>query len=166
MNAKHLVIEVFEKRSPEMFKDVVKKALELMENAEDEYTKAYAQGMLDISKTLLKIWRFYWPPKVEIEFVFEDITSAERTFKAFRKVFGRTSKNSRNVDDRIYPAVAVDWEDWRTIMIASNGRPSIIDMIVERYLRQKSKKKAYRELAEDLAPIILLHGGEESEGLC
>jgi len=160
-----LVVEVFEKRSPEMFKDVVEKALEILENAEDEYAKAYAQGMLDISKTVLKVWRFYWPPKVEVELVFEDPSSAERTFYAFKKVFGRASKRARNVDDRIYPAVAVDWEDWRTIMIASNGRPSIIDMIVERYLMQKSREKAFRELAEDLAPIILLHGGEGSEGL-
>jgi len=50
-------------------------------------------------------------------------------------------------------------------MIASNGRPSIIDMIVEKYLKQKSKERAYRELAEDLAPIILLHGGEKSENI-
>jgi len=139
-----------------MFKDVVEKALEILENAEDEYAKAYAQGMLDISKTVLKAWRFYWPPKVEVELVFEDIGSAERTFKAFRKVFGRASKRARNVDGRTLPAVAVDWMDWRTIMIASNGRPSIIDMIVERYLRQRSREKAFRELAEDLAPIILM----------
>jgi len=68
----------------------------------------------------------------------------------------RVAKETKNRIDGSLPAVTVDWMDWRTIMIASNGRPSIIDIIVERYLRQRSREKAFRELAEDLAPIILM----------
>ncbi len=90
---------------------------------------------------MLKVWRFYWPPRVKVEWVFEDPSSADRTFKAFKKVLGKTSKKSRKVEDKTLPAVAIDWRDWRRVMIASQGRPSIIDMIVEKYLGEKSRRR-------------------------
>ncbi len=147
------VAEVFEKYSADSFKDIVKEAFDILEKVEDENVKEYAQAMLDISKMLLKVWRFYWPPRVEVELVFEDPRPAERVLEVLRRVLGRASKKYRKIDDRVYPAVVVDWRDWRKHVITSETA-SIIDIIVDKYLEQKSKKKAYRELAEDLYIVM------------
>ncbi len=90
-----------------------------------------------------------------VEWVFEDPGSAEKTLKSFKEVLGNALKKSRNTDGNILTAVAVDWRGWRTLMIAFHGRPTMIDMIAEKYLRQKSRERAFRELAEDLALITM-----------
>ena len=152
-----VVVELIEYMSPEMFKDTVREALDILEKSENEFMKGYAQGMLDISKTVARIWIFYWPPRVEVEWVFEDFKSAERYAEALRE-FTEPSTGYRKYNGRELPAVRIDWTSWYTLRTMLGGRLHPLDIVVQEYLLEKSKKKAMKNLAENMATLLLSLG--------
>ena len=58
-----------------------------MEFAEDEATKCYARDALAMSKTIAKIYQFYWPPRVYIGWIFEDPKTAREVARYFKVFF-------------------------------------------------------------------------------
>jgi len=61
--------------------------MEIMEFAEDEFAESYARGYLAMSKTIVKIYRFCWPVRVYIGWIFEDPKTAKEVSKVFRVFF-------------------------------------------------------------------------------
>jgi len=58
-----------------------------MEFAEDEFAESYARGALAMSKTIAKIYQFYWPPRVYIGWIFEEPKTAKEASRIFRVFF-------------------------------------------------------------------------------
>ena len=69
-----------------------------------------------MSKTIAKIYRFCWPVRVRIGWVFEDSKTAKEVSKVFR-VFFRVKNEWRRIDDREFPVIFVDFEEWITCLL-------------------------------------------------
>ena len=49
-----------------------------------EFTESYAREFLAISKTIAKVYRYCWPVRVYIGWIFEDPKTANEVSKIFR----------------------------------------------------------------------------------
>jgi len=136
-----------------------------MEFAEDEFAKSYARGALAVSKTVAKIYRFYWPPRVYIGWIFEDPKTAKEVARYF-KAFFRVRKEWRRVNGRELPAVFVDFEDWITFYSMRGNRLHPLDTIALRYLKKGTNMgRAFKKLARDLAEFFKEYDGEVEWGV-
>ena len=61
-----VIAEVVEFRTEEELEELAKRAMEIMELAEDEFAESYTRGALAMSKTIAKLYQFYWPSRVYI----------------------------------------------------------------------------------------------------
>jgi len=145
-----LVLEVSCKRPPEVLKALAEEALSVLESPEaDDLAKAAARGQLAMSAVVYKFWRFYLPPAVENQFIFESERLASEFAEAASRFFD-VKKSMRNIDGRTYPAVIVDWEQWFAMKRAFGGPVDPPDVIAENYIRERNPKKALERLLEDL----------------
>jgi len=76
-----------------------------------EFAQSYAREFLAMSKTIAKIYRFCWPIRIYIGWIFEDPKTAKEVSKIFR-VFFRVKKEWRRMNGREFPAVFVDFKEW------------------------------------------------------
>ena len=61
-----VIAEIVEFRTEEELRELAKRVIEIIEFAEDEFAESYARGALAMSKTVAKVYQFYWPPRVYI----------------------------------------------------------------------------------------------------
>ena len=147
---RELILEVYCARSPEVLKALAEEALDVLESPEaDDFAKAAARGQLAMSAVVYKFWRFYLPPAVENEFVFEHQQYASEFAEAAEK-FMDVKRVPRDVNGRTYPAVRVNWEQWYAMKTAFGGPVEPPDIIAENYVRERSPKKAVERLLQDL----------------
>jgi len=145
--------------------ELTKKAMEIMEFAEDEFAESYARGYLAVSKTVAKIYQFCWPPRVYIGWVFEDLKTAKEVSKVFR-VFFKVKNEWRRINNKELPAVFVDFEEWITFYSIRGHQLHPLDIIALRYLEKGTNmEKASKQLARDLAEFFKEHGGEVEWGV-
>jgi len=123
-----------------------------------EFAESYARGYLAMSKTIVKIYRFCWPVRVYIGWVFEDSKTAKEVSKVFR-VFFRV-KSEWRMNGRELPAVFIDFEEYITFYSIRSHQLHPLDMIALRYLKNTNMKKASKQLARDLAEFLEECGGE------
>jgi len=126
---------------------VAKRVTEIM-----EFAGSYAREFLAMSKTVAKVYRFCWPVRVYIGWIFEDPKTAKEVSKIFR-VFFRVKKEWRKIDGRELPAVFIDFEEWVTFYSKSHLLHPL-DVIALKYLKSTSMEKAFRQLARDLAEFF------------
>ena len=145
-----LVAEVVERRDPELLAEMAAEAVEVLENPEiSDDVKAFMLGRLCMAGAFVKFWRFYWPPKVELEWVFDD----PRKAKMLADVIGRFEKvimSTRSIDGKEYASVRLNWQFWRAIGDLIGAPTTPLDIVAERYLQQRSTRKAVKRLMEDL----------------
>lgn len=125
-------------------------------------------GPILLSSAFIKIWRFLWPPRVQIEFVFEQQQYADILAENLEK-FTKITRSKRVINGRAYPSIRVDWEFWYSIKMAAGAPIDPPDIIAQNYLRQKNKRKALEELARDTILFMATMGigptfVEEDEG--
>jgi len=145
-----LVLEVSCKRPPEVLKALAEEALSVLESPEaDDLAKAAARGQLAMSAVVYKFWRFYLPPAVENQFIFESERLASE-FAEAAKNFMNVKKSMRNVDGRTYPAVTVNWEQWYSMKVSMGAPIEPVDLVAEHFIRQRNPKKALERLLQDL----------------
>jgi len=141
-----LVAEVVERRDPALLMEMAAEAVEVLENPEtSDDIKAFMLGRLCMAGAFVKFWRFYWPPKVELEWVFDD----PRKAKMLADVVGEFEKvvmSTRSIDWKEYASVRLNWQFWREVGDLIGAPPSPLDVVAMRYLEQKSM----RRLMEDL----------------
>ena len=150
------VAEVAELRGPEELSRIAEEAMRMMESS-NEMERVEAQGMLDGSKCVMRVWEFYWPPRVFLVRVFEDPMAAERVAGGFRALGIRAQKTFKRVGDKALPAVKIDWEDHYLLgeffreQFGAEWSPldRKMNKIVRRYLAEKSEKRALRMLARE-----------------
>jgi len=128
-----------------------------------EFAQSYAREFLAMSKTIAKVYRFCWPVRVYIGWVFEDLKTAKEVSKVFR-VFFRV-KNEWRMNGRELPAVFIDFEEWITFYSIRSHQLHPIDTIALRYLKNTNMEKASKQLARDLAEFFKEHGGEVEWGV-
>ena len=139
-----------------MLEEVAKRAMEF---AEDEFAGSYARGVLAMSKTVAKIYQFYWPPRVYIGWIFEDLKTAKEVSKIFR-VFFRVKNEWRRIDGRELPVVFIDFEEWIDFYCMRGHQLHPLDSIALRYLKRgTSMEKALRQLARDLVGFFKTYDG-------
>jgi len=134
-------------------------AKRVMEFAEDEFAGSYAREFLAMSKTVAKVYRFCWPIRVYIGWIFEDPKTAKEVSRIFR-VFFRVKNEWRRMNGRELPAVFIDFEEYITFYSIRSHQLHPIDIIALRYLKNTNMEKAYKQLARDLAELFKEHGGE------
>jgi len=128
-----------------------------------EFAQSYAREFLAMSKTIAKVYRFCWPVRVYIGWVFEDLKTAKEVSKVFR-VFFRV-KNEWRMNGRELPAVFIDFEEWITFYSIRSHQLHPLDTIALRYLKNTNMEKASKQLARDLAEFFKEHGGEVEWGV-
>ena len=52
-----------------------------------EFAESYARDALAMSKTIAKIYQFYWSPRVYIGWIFEDPKTAREVARYFKVFF-------------------------------------------------------------------------------
>jgi len=130
-----------------------------------EFAESYARGYLAMSKTIVKIYRFCWPPRVCIGGVFEDPKTAKEVSRIFR-VFFRVKNEWRRMNDRELPAVFIDFEEYITFYSIRSHQLHPLDTIALRYLKKGTNmEKASKQLARNLAELFKEHGGEVEWGV-
>jgi len=145
-----LIAEIYCKRDPEFLKELAAEALDILENPEsDEFVKSAARGQLAMSAVLYKFWRFFMPPAVQIEFVFEHQRYSDEFAEATGK-FMNVKRALRNVDGRTYPAVRVNWQQWHAMKTALGAPIDPVDLVAENFVQQKNPRKALERLMQDL----------------
>ena len=128
-----------------------------------EFAESYARGYLAVSKTVAKIYQFYWPPKVYIGWVFEDSKTVKEVSRIFR-VFFKVKNEWRRMNGRELPAVFVDFKEWIDFYCIRGHQLHPLDSIALRYLKNTSMEKASKKLARDLAEFFKECGGEVEWG--
>ena len=155
-----LVAEVVERRDPALLMEMAAEAVEVLENPEtSDDIKAFMLGRLCMAGAFVKFWRFYWPPKVELEWVFDD----PRKAKMLADVIGRFENvimSTRSIDGKEYASVRLNWQFWRAMGDVFDAPVAPPDIIAENYLRQKSPRKALKRLMQDLALFSTATGTE------
>ena len=155
-----VLAEVVEFRTEEEIRELAKRAMEIMELAE-----SYARGALAMSKTIAKVYQFYWPSRVYIGWIFEDPRTAKEVARCF-KAFFRVKNEWRRIDGRELPAVFIDFEEWIDFYCIRGHQLHPLDSITLRYLKKgTSMEKAFRQLARDLAGFFKEYGGEVEWGV-
>jgi len=128
-----------------------------------EFAESYARGYLAMSKTVAKVYRFCWPVRVYIGWIFEDPKTAKEVSRIFR-VFFRV-KNEWRMNDRELPAIFIDFEEYITFYSIRSHQLHPLDTIALRYLKNTNMEKASKQLARDLAELFKEHGGEVEWGV-
>jgi len=145
-----LIAEIYCMRDPEILQELAAEALDILENPEaDDLAKSEARIQLATSAMVYKYWRFFMPPKVEVEFVFEHQQYANE----FAEIVGKfidARKATRIIDGRAYPSVRVDWQRWHELKLTFGGPVDPPDVIAENFVEQKNPKKALERLMQDL----------------
>jgi len=160
-----VVAEVAEFRTEEELKELTKRAMEIMEFAGDEFAESYARGYLAVSKTIVKVYQSYWPPRAYIGWIFEDPKTVKEVSKIFR-VFFKVKNEWRRIDCRELPAVFIDFEEYITFYSIRSHQLHPLDDIALRYLKEGTNmEKASKQLARDLAGFFKEHGGEVEWGV-
>jgi len=155
-----VIAEVVEFRTEEELEELAKRAMEIMEFAE-----SYARGALAMSKTVAKVYQFYWPPRVYIGWVFEDPKTAREVSKIFR-VFFKVKNEWRRIDGRELQGVFVDFEEWIDFYCMRGHQLHPLDAIALRYLKKSTNiEKAFKQLARGLAEFFKECGGEVEWGV-
>ena len=153
-----ILFEVVRNRDPEELASIAADAMELLEEAErlgSEEMKSFALGILSMSRTPRKIWRFIWPPRVEVEWHFDDLVTAKQIFEAYKAVGVNARFVWRESDGGMVPAIVADWKEIDKLRRMLNAPGDVMDVVVERFLTQKSLKKALREAARDLTMLAM-----------
>jgi len=65
-----------------VLEELAKRVMEIMEFAE-----SYARDALAMSKTIAKIYQFYWPPRVYIGWIFKDLKTVREVARYFKVFF-------------------------------------------------------------------------------
>ena len=128
-----------------------------------EFAESYARDALAMSKTIAKIYQFYWPPRVYIGWIFEDPKTAREVARYF-KAFFKVRKEWRRMNNRELPVVFVDFEEWITFYSMRGNQLHPLDTISLRYLKNTNMEKASKKLARDLAEFFKEYGGEVEWG--
>jgi len=128
-----------------------------------EFAESYARGYLAVSKTVAKIYQFYWPIRVYIGWIFEDLKTAKEVSRIFRVFF--KVKNEWRMNDRELPAVFIDFKEYITFYSIRSHQLHPLDTIALRYLKNTNMEKASKQLARDLAELFKEHGGEVEWGV-
>ncbi|MEM1711970.1 MAG: hypothetical protein QXU12_06250, partial [Nitrososphaerota archaeon] len=150
------VAEIAELSSPEELSRIAEEAMRMM-GSDDELERLEAQGMLDSSKCVARVWEFYWPPKVYVTRIFDDLRAAESVAEAHRSLGIKVWKVFRRLDDRVLPAVKMEWEAYyllgeffrEAFDVEWSRLDRKMNKIVRRYLAEKSEKRALRMLARE-----------------
>ncbi|MEM3793620.1 MAG: hypothetical protein QXS76_01790 [Candidatus Bathyarchaeia archaeon] len=150
------VAEITELSSPEECAKIAEEAMRMM-GSDDELERLEAQGMLDSSKCIARVWEFYWPPKVYVTRIFDDLRAAESVAEAHRSLGIKVWKVFRRLDDRVLPAVKMEWEAYyllgeffrEAFDVEWSRLDRKMNAIVQRYLAEKSEKRALRMLARE-----------------
>jgi len=145
-----VIAEVVEFRTEEELEELAKRAMEIMELAEDEFAESYARGVLAMSKTIAKLYQFYWPPRVYIGWIFEDLKTTKEVSKIFR-VFFKVKNEWRRIDSRELQAVFIDFEEWIDFYCMRGRQLHPLDAIALRYLKKSTNiEEVFKKLARDL----------------
>ena len=153
-----ILFEVVRTRNPEELASIAADAMELLEEAErlgSEEMKSFALGILSMSRTPRKIWRFIWPPRVEVEWHFDDLVTAKQIFEAYKAVGVNARFVWREIDGGTVPAIIADWKEVDELRRKLNAPGDVMDVVAERFLRQRSLRKAMREAARDLTMLAM-----------
>ena len=153
-----ILFEVVRTRNPEELASIAADAMELLEEAErlgSEEMKSFALGILSMSRTPRKIWRFIWPPRVEVEWHFDDLVTAKQIFESYKAVGVNARLVWRETDGGMVPAIVADWKEVDELRRMLNAPGDVMDVVAERFLRQRSLRKAMREAARDLTMLAM-----------
>ncbi|MDW8022072.1 MAG: hypothetical protein RMI78_05540 [Nitrososphaerota archaeon] len=155
-----LIVEVAEYRDPELLMKNAAEAMKILENSKtDENLRAFALGRLCMSNAFVKFWRFYWPPRVELEWCFDDRRSADALAEAVGK-FEKVTRATRIIDGKEYPNVRVDWRFWHALCVAVGAPIPPLDVIAANYIQQKNRRNALEQLARDLLLFMMTVEGD------
>ena len=153
-----ILFEVVRTRDPEELAEIATNSMRLLEEAErlgSEEMKSIALGMLSVSKSPTKLWRFIWPPRVEVEWHFDDLVTAKQIFEAYKAVGVNARLVWRETDGGMVPAIVADWKEVDELRRMLNAPGDVMDVVAERFLRQRSLRKAMREAARDLTMLAM-----------
>ena len=153
-----ILFEIVRTRSSEELAEVAVNAVKLLEESEkvgDGAMKAYALGMLLMSRSPRKLWRFSWPAKVEVEWHFDNLMAAKRVCEVYRSIGIDASVVWRNFDGDVVPAVVANWKKIHEFKRMFNVPSDVMDLVAERFIKQKSLKEAMREVARDLTMLTM-----------
>ena len=157
---RELIAELSCKRDPEILKELAQEAMRILEDPEsDDFVKAAARGQLAMSAVVYKFWRFFMPPDVEIEFVFEHRHYADE----FAEKVGRfvdARRATRIIDGKAYPSVRVSWRQWHAMKIVLGGSIEPPDVIAEDFTRQRNPRRALDRLMRDILLFSTITGTE------
>jgi len=130
-----------------------------------EFTESYAREFLAISKTIAKVYRYCWPVRVYIGWIFGDPKTVKEASRIFR-VFFKVKNEWRRIDGRELPVVFIDFEEYITFYSIRSHQLHLLDDIALRYLKEGTNmEKASKQLARDLAGFFKEHGGEVEWGV-
>jgi len=154
------IVEISCRRDPEFLKELAVEAMRVLEDPEaDDFVKAAARGQLAMSAVVYKFWRFFMPPEVEVEFVFENQRRADEFAEKVGK-FVDARRATRIIDGRAYPSVRVDWRQWHALKVMFGGPIDPADLVAENFLREKSPRKALERLMQDMLLFSMITGTE------
>jgi len=142
-----------------VLEEVAKRVMEIM-----EFAGSYAREFLAMSKTVAKVYRFCWPIRVYIGWIFEDLKTAKEVSKVFR-VFFKVKSEWRRMNGRELSAIFIDFEEWITFYSIRSHQLHPLDIIALRYLKNTNMEKASKQLARNLAEFFKEHGGEVEWGV-
>ena len=153
-----MLFEVVRTRNPEELAEIAANSMRLLEEAErlgSEEMKSMALGMLSVSRSPRKKWTFYWPPRVEVEWHFDDLVTAKQIFEAYKAVGVNARLVWRESNGGMVPAIVADWREIDELRRMLNAPGDVMDVVAERFVAQRSLKKALRETARDLAMLAM-----------
>ena len=153
-----ILFEVVRTRDPEELAEIAANSMRLLEEAErlgSEEMKSMALGMLSVSRSPRKKWTFYWPPRVEVEWHFDDLVTAKQIFEDYKAVGVNARLVWRETDGGMVPAIIADWREVDELRRMLNAPGDVMDVVAERFLRQRSLRKAMREAARDLTMLAM-----------
>lgn len=146
-----LLMEISRRNDPEALMMLAEEAMRALEDPNcDELTREAMRGLLIMSSAICKYWRFYTPPSVEVEFVFDNQQYADEFAEKAGKIM-KARRATRAIDGKTYPSVRVDWTHWHAMKIILGAPIEPPDIIAENFIRQKSPRKALKRLIEDIA---------------
>ena len=157
---RELIAELSCKRDPEILKELAQEAMRILEDPEsDDFVKAAARGQLAMSAVVYKLWRFFMPPDVEIEFVFEHQHYADEFAEKVGK-FVDARRATRIIDGKAYPSVRVSWRQWHAMKIVLGGSIEPPDVIAEDFTQQRNPRRALDRIMRDILLFSTITGTE------
>ena len=155
-----LVVEISCRRDPELLMQIAEDAMRILEDSNaGKDAKVFALGMLCMSSAFIKIWRFLWPPAVQVEFVFEQRQYADILAENVGK-FTKVERSERVIEGKRFPSVRIDWEFWYSIKALADAPIDAPDIIAAKYVQQRNKERALEELLQDLTLFALSTGAD------